>query len=135
MDVARIAPMRPTGGHMKMHARFLLASALALCAFAAQAQSTTAETAAAPQAEAQAKTTARDDAHCLRYTGSYIVSAENRRADMRHDDAKADAAAKPKHRCIYSAGRVYTREDIQNTGETDIGRALQMLDPSVTIGH
>ena len=119
---------------MDMHARFLLAGALALCAFAAQAQSTSGETAAL-QAEAQAKATARDDAHCLRYTGSFIVSQQNKRADMRHDDARADAAAKPKHRCIYSAGRVYTREDIQNTGETDIGRALQMLDPSITIGH
>ena len=30
-----------------------------------------------------------------------------------------------------AAGRVHTREDMQNTGQTDIGQALRMLDPAV----
>ena len=116
---------------MKIPAGILFAVALSLCAFAAQAQS------AATPSDAPAATQAKadDDAHCLRYTGSFIVSQQNRRADMRHDEAQAGAASKSKRRCIDSAGRVYTREDIRNTGETNIGRALQMLDPSVTIGH
>lgn len=123
---------------MNMHARLLLAGALALCGFGVQAQSAPeADVAAqdAPAATAKADAKADDDAHCLRYTGSLIVSSQNRRNDRRHDGAAANADARPNPRCIYNAGRVYTRDDIQATGQSDIGRALQMLDPSVTIGH
>jgi hypothetical protein len=38
--------------------------------------------------------------------------------------------------CIANApGRSYGRDDIERTGETDIGRALQRLDPSISRGH
>jgi len=39
--------------------------------------------------------------------------------------------------CLTVPGRSYSRQDIQNTGETTMGPALQKLDPSVTIqgGH
>lgn len=39
--------------------------------------------------------------------------------------------------CLAVPGRSYNRQDIQNTGETTMGPALQKLDPSVTIhgGH
>ena len=33
------------------------------------------------------------------------------------------------------AGRSYTQEDIDRTGKTDAGQALQMLDPSITVHH
>ena len=34
-----------------------------------------------------------------------------------------------------SAGRSYTQEDVERTGKTDVGDALQMLDPTVTVHH
>lgn len=112
---------------MNAHASFLLAVALASCAASAQAQAADPASAATP-AQAQesppAKAKAADDAHCLRYTGSYIVASKNKQDDMRNGSAG--------HRhCISAAGRVYTREDMQNTGQTDIGQALRMLDPAV----
>lgn len=45
-------------------------------------------------------------------------------------DAKGECPA------VAGAGRVYDREDLQTTGETDVGRALSRLDPSITSsGH
>jgi uncharacterized lipoprotein YajG len=32
-------------------------------------------------------------------------------------------------------GNTYTQQDLQNTGQTFVGPALQMLDPSVRTGH
>ena len=34
-----------------------------------------------------------------------------------------------------AAGRTYTQSDIQRTGQTDVGSALQMLDPSIKISR
>ncbi|TAJ54729.1 MAG: hypothetical protein EPN60_08690 [Nevskiaceae bacterium] len=69
------------------------------------------------------------------------------------EEAQAQAESKPKlERCdsptgsrirpqrdakgecptVAGAGRVYDREDLQTTGETDVGRALSRLDPSIT---
>jgi hypothetical protein len=56
------------------------------------------------------------DRHCLRQTGSHIVS--------RH-----------KKSCVDANGTSYSREDIDRTGTTDLGDALRHLDPSVRIGH
>jgi hypothetical protein len=65
------------------------------------------------------------------------------------DKAQA-AAAKPASACVAQTatripvkddecagfGNTYTQRDIQNTGQTTLGPALQMLDPSVrTTGH
>lgn len=37
---------------------------------------------------------------------------------------------------VAGAGRVYDHEDLQSTGETNVGRALSRLDPSITSsGH
>ena len=33
------------------------------------------------------------------------------------------------------AGRSFTQQEIQRTGQTNAGDALQMLDPSVTVHH
>jgi hypothetical protein len=39
--------------------------------------------------------------------------------------------------CLPVAGRSYSRQDILNTGQVDTGRALEQLDPSITVrgGH
>lgn len=110
----------------------LLASLLA-CAFAVSAQTGT--TAAAVDAGAQAKPAvgatadtaakprvARD---CLRQTGSRIVARDSvpRSARERNDRIS--------QRCIAASGRVYSREDIERTGQVDIADALRMLDPAI----
>jgi len=56
------------------------------------------------------------DRNCLQTTGSLIP-------------------AKP-GTCLPVAGRTYTQQDIRNTGQLDTGRALEQLDPSITVrGH
>lgn len=53
---------------------------------------------------------------CIRDTGSHIPP--------------------PKGQCLPVAGNSYNQQDIRNTGATNVGQALQMLDPSVTVhGH
>jgi len=37
--------------------------------------------------------------------------------------------------CSASPGRTYTQEDVQRTGQTNVGDALQLLDPSITVHH
>jgi len=57
-----------------------------------------------------------DSRSCIRETGSRIPP--------------------PKGQCLPVAGNSYTQKDIQRTGATNVGQALQMLDPSVTVhGH
>lgn len=60
---------------------------------------------------------ARPDArHCLRETGSHIPAK--------------------KGQCLPVNGRSYSQEDLQRTGEPELGRALQKLDPRITVrGH
>ena len=95
--------------------------ALALPAFAQTAQDGT-------QARTQTATTAKpkpstrravpplDSRSCIRDTGSHIPP--------------------PKGQCLPVAGNSYNQQDIRNTGATNLGQALQMLDPSVTVhGH
>jgi hypothetical protein len=53
--------------------------------------------------------------NCLQHTGSLIPPA--------------------KGRCLPVTGTSYSRQDLERTGAIDIGRALQRLDPSVTLGH
>ena len=97
--------------------------ALALPVFAQTAQDgtqaqtqTTTTTAAQQQAPAQRAVPPLNSRACIRDTGSHIPP--------------------PKGQCLPVAGRSYNRQDIQNTGATNIGQALQMLDPSVTVrGH
>jgi len=42
----------------------------------------------------------------------------------------------PRNDCS-AAGRAYTQEDLERTGQVDVGSALQMLDPSIssTVHH
>lgn len=72
-----------------------------------------------PRAEASAAATTGDDRFCLRYTGTRIDLTRHRRA--RELD----------QRCIAAGGRVYTREDLERTGEIDLANALRMLDPGI----
>lgn len=37
--------------------------------------------------------------------------------------------------CSSAPGRTYSNEDIVRTGQTNVGDALQMLDPSVSVHH
>jgi hypothetical protein len=37
--------------------------------------------------------------------------------------------------CSASPGRTYTQTDVERTGQTNVGDALQMLDPSITVHH
>jgi len=37
--------------------------------------------------------------------------------------------------CSATPGRTYSQEDVQRTGQTNVGDALQMLDPSITVHH
>lgn len=67
---------------------------------------------AAPAADAERERGAVDR-HCLRETGTRIRV----RSGQRH--------------CTAFAGRVWTREDLERTGQTDIGDALRMLDVSI----
>ena len=72
---------------------------------------------AAPDSEAQTPAGQADkrrlsDAHCLRQTGSRITQR----------DGKA--------RCNGQPGRVYSKDDIDSTGHTNLADALRALDPA-----
>ena len=116
---------------MKTPLLTLLLLAVPAFAFAQSAEPVPAadasEQAATLDPEAQANSDARRD--CLRYTGSLITSSHNERR------ARADAAEKTgeldRDDCIAANGRVYSRDDLQRTGELDIADALRKLDPAI----
>jgi hypothetical protein len=57
-----------------------------------------------------------DDRNCIRDTGSRIPVK--------------------KGQCLPVNGRSYSQQDLQRTGEPELGRALQKLDPRITVrGH
>lgn len=90
----------------------LTAAAPALAAGPAKAPEAARETREATTAGAD-RDTDRIDRHCLRDTGTRIRLREGER------------------RCTAFAGRVWTRDDLDRTGQTDIGDALRMLDVSI----
>lgn len=115
-----------------MNKQLLAAALLALCAGAAVALPAFAQTssngtqtqttAAASNRQVATSTSKRgavpplDSRSCIRDTGSHIPP--------------------PKGQCLPVAGNSYSQKDIQRTGATNVGQALQMLDPSVTVhGH
>ncbi|MFC0677327.1 hypothetical protein ACFFGH_05605 [Lysobacter korlensis] len=113
-------------------ARMTLLAALGACSFAAAAQSSvgvgvSVDTGTA-QAEADTAINPPDKPathpYCLRTTGSRIPA--------RARTSRGVEAGKPVHHaCLPLTGRVYTREDLQRTGQTDIADALRMLDPAI----
>ena len=57
-----------------------------------------------------------NERYCLRHTGTHI--------DLRrHQTSEQD--------CIAAGGGVYTRADLERTGEVDIAEALRKLDPAI----
>jgi hypothetical protein len=118
-------------GGKPMNKRILitaLASVLGACAvsataFAQQAtdsqntnQTATEQPAATAKAPSQRAVPPLDSRNCIRDTGSHIPP--------------------PKGQCLPVAGRSYSQKDIQRTGAFNVGQALQMLDPSITVhGH
>ncbi len=108
--------------------RVLLALALwsgVLMGSAAAAQSSSPPPSAASptdQAAPAAKSAAADhrlikpgDRTCLRSTGSLIPPKQGD--------------------CLPVAGRSYSHDELRNTGAIDNAHALQMLDPSISLGH
>lgn len=55
------------------------------------------------------------DRNCLRSTGSLIPAREGQ--------------------CLPVAGRSYSGDELRRTGVNNTARALQMLDPSISVGH
>lgn len=107
----------------------LLAGVLVSGAFAASAQTL----APSPGVDASAAAnfdsspTPQIDRNCLRQTGSRIVARYN---SSRQSTAR-DGAGKTSQRCVAANGRVYSREDIELTGEVNIADALRKLDPAI----
>ncbi len=100
------------------------AAAVSASAFAGQAapsrntvSQTNATTAPADaRAKAQRAVPAPGSRLCIQSTGSLIPPKQGQ--------------------CLPVAGNSYSQQDIQRTGANNIGQALQMLDPSVTVhGH
>jgi hypothetical protein len=102
--------------------RFILISAMLLAGCGAGTALLAQDAPAAPppvgaSSQPSAPPAARPDDHnCLRETGSHIPAR--------------------KGHCLPVNGRSYTQEDLLRTGEPELGRALQKLDPSITVrGH
>ena len=43
--------------------------------------------------------------------------------------------SQPAGHCSSYPGRSYSQDDLARTGEADVGQALQLLDPSITVHH
>ncbi|MGC1548399.1 MAG: hypothetical protein WA777_07705 [Rhodanobacter sp.] len=91
----------------------LLAALGASTAVMAQSQPSSTSATEASASKQSASPIKPGDRNCIRDTGSLI---------------KAKPGA-----CLPVTGRTYTQKDIQNTGQTQLGPALQDLDPSVTV--
>lgn len=115
----------------------LLASVIAIVAFAASAQTLTTSVGVDATAQAQPVSDTSGDArfdstakpqidrNCLRQTGSRIVARGNTTRAAR------DSTDRNPKRCVAANGRVYSREDIERTGEIDLAAALRKLDPAI----
>lgn len=112
--------------------RLPIAVLLAAVACSAHAQqlpeATTSDTQPAPQMQVDTMDAEHGDragnvdSNCLQATGSRIVTARSRRGDAARDT-----------KCVNASGRSYSRDDLERTGQTDPARALENLDPSITI--
>lgn len=74
-------------------------------------------TAAATDADAAKAQATKDelaDRNCLRETGSRVIRAD-----------------RTGRKCAMAAGRAYTREDLDRTGEVDLADALRKLDVGI----
>ena len=125
--------------------RLIFASLLGSLAFAAAAQDTTTDSSVDARTGVEQTDIARADADtrtstettverdarrdCMRYTGSHVLARRSERNAARTD---ADAVGElDRDECISANGRVYSRDDLMRTGETDIADALRRLDPAI----
>lgn len=100
---------------MKKLAFAILLSMLSAGAYAQSAAGPAPESDQAAQPATDAAKATVKDRFCLRETGSHI----------RHRD---------KNGCVENAnGQVYSRRDIDSTGATDVGTALDRLSPSIQV--
>ena len=102
-----------------MMKRLLAASVLGAVAFGVSANppaqtNVDARTEARLQSEAALQEDA--DRNCMRYTGTHI---QTRALREKGKD------------CVVAHGRVYSRDDLERTGELDIADALRRLDTSI----
>ncbi len=97
-----------------------ITAALAALAFAAVPVAVHAQDEPEEAARSQARDVRKaDDRFCIEQTGSRITAARNARSRSEQKD------------CVAAGGRVYTREDIERSGSTDLHDALRRLDPSI----
>ena len=105
----------------------LIASLIAAAAFAASAQ--TVATSVGVDATAQAPGGQRHQPRCPR-----SIRTRSRKSTATACATPArdrPPAAKDGKRCVAANGRVYSREDIDRTGEIDLADALRKLDPAI----
>ncbi|MGH8078078.1 MAG: hypothetical protein ACREPE_12240 [Lysobacter sp.] len=113
----------------------LLASLLTVGAFSASAQTVGTSVGVDASVQTQSADVNADatfdanakpeiDRNCLKHTGSRIVARYNAQRTARASGDKTK-------RCVGAFGRVYSREDLDSTGEVDIADALRKLDPSI----
>ncbi len=70
---------------------------------------------AAPRAQPDTRTANAATEHCVVRSASRIPT--------------------PAGGCSITPGRVYSQQDVERTGQTSVGDALGMLDPSITVHH
>ena len=102
-----------------MMKRLLAAGVLGAAAFAVLAEPPVqSEADARAQAQLEAEAEVREDAdrNCMRYTGTRIQTRAMREKGKD---------------CVFANGRVYSRGDLERTGELDIADALRRLDTSI----
>jgi hypothetical protein len=65
-----------------------------------------------------------------------LLAAYSRTANVAcHEYATGSHLMDKGGKCSSSPVRSYSQEDVQRTGQTDVGDALRMLDPSITVHH
>ncbi|OOG59173.1 hypothetical protein B0E47_03830 [Rhodanobacter sp. B05] len=88
---------------------------MAQSAPAASQEQITAGQSARQSAKADQPVIKPGDRNCLRHTGSLIPPK--------------------KGECMPAVGRSYSGDELRRTGAPNNARALQMLDPSISVGH
>ncbi|MBS0420938.1 MAG: hypothetical protein JSR66_24720 [Proteobacteria bacterium] len=69
-------------------------------------------------------------------TTQRAAAPDNRAANVPcHEYATGSHLLSKEGKCSSSPVRSYSQEDVQRTGQTDVGDALRMLDPSITVHH
>ena len=122
---------RPNPSHLM--AGLLGATVLGLAAFTASAQAV-GTASLDPDAQVQVVTDtvdARSDA--VAPTAAQVDLAAQRDADrncLRYTGTRIVARSRPARDCVAQHGNVYTRDDLDRTGEVDMARALRKLDTS-----